>query len=47
MYNVTGVRPLFVDHSGYVILILDDRGSMFRWVKMSHDFDYLGNSLRE
>ncbi|CAG8680326.1 4392_t:CDS:2, partial [Racocetra persica] len=46
-FNVTGLRPSFVNHSGYVILILNDCGSMFRWDKMSQDFDYLGNSLRE
>ncbi|CAG8522959.1 20630_t:CDS:2 [Racocetra persica] len=30
MFNVTGLCPLFVDHSGYVLLVLDDRDFMFR-----------------
>ncbi|CAG8838893.1 18871_t:CDS:2, partial [Racocetra persica] len=46
-FNITGVRLLFVDHSGYMVLILDDRGFMFVWDEMSQDLDYLGNSLRE
>ncbi|CAG8733727.1 8759_t:CDS:2, partial [Racocetra fulgida] len=46
-YNVTGLRPVFVDHSGYAMLILDNRGSMFIWDEMARNFDYLGNSLRE
>ncbi|CAI2192944.1 1449_t:CDS:2 [Funneliformis geosporum] len=46
-FNVTGVYPIFVDHSGMVILILDDRGFMYRWDEMSQNLDYLGNNLRE
>ncbi|CAG8719971.1 20126_t:CDS:2, partial [Gigaspora rosea] len=28
-FGITGVRPMFVDHSGFVVLMLDSRGIMF------------------
>ncbi|CAG8434923.1 8598_t:CDS:2 [Scutellospora calospora] len=33
-FGITGVRPVFIDHSGMVILTLDDHGIMFKWNEM-------------
>ncbi len=30
IYGITHIHPLLVDHSGMVILFLDDRGIMFK-----------------
>ncbi|CAG8529609.1 2651_t:CDS:2 [Ambispora gerdemannii] len=33
-FGITGVRPVFVDDSGFVVWMLDDRDSMFQWNEM-------------
>ncbi|CAI2162734.1 18460_t:CDS:2 [Funneliformis geosporum] len=47
VFNITGVQPVFIDHSGNVILILDKNGCMYQWDDMSTNLRYLGNSLTE
>jgi hypothetical protein len=41
-YGITCIHPLLVDHSGMVVLFLDDRGIMFKWSEMEYDMDVLG-----
>jgi len=33
-YGITSIHPLLVDHSGSVLLFLDNRGIMFAWCEM-------------
>ncbi|PKY48728.1 hypothetical protein RhiirA4_544800 [Rhizophagus irregularis] len=42
VFGITGVHPVFVDHSELVVLMLDDRGIMFRWNEMEHGMDCMG-----
>jgi hypothetical protein len=46
-FGITGVTPVFVDHSGMVVWFLDSRGIMFQWDEMEQIMTYLGNNLRE
>ncbi|CAG8618342.1 3466_t:CDS:2 [Diversispora eburnea] len=46
-FGITGVRPVFVDHSGMVVLMLDDRGIMFKWNEMEQSMKYMGRNLKE
>ncbi|KAF0531205.1 hypothetical protein F8M41_011905 [Gigaspora margarita] len=46
-FGITGVRPVFVDHSGMVVLMLDSRGIMFKWNEMEHSMKYMGRNLKE
>src|SRR4051812_48888685 len=41
-YGITHIRPLLIDHSGMVVLFLDDREIMFKWSEMEYDMDILG-----
>ncbi|RHZ78802.1 hypothetical protein Glove_156g40 [Diversispora epigaea] len=47
IFSITGVRPVFVDHSGMVILMLDDRDIMFKWSEMEQSMKYMGRNLKE
>ncbi|CAG8472176.1 1211_t:CDS:2, partial [Paraglomus occultum] len=46
-FGITGVHPVFVDHSGMVVWMLDDRGIMFEWNDMEQGMNYLGIDLRK
>ncbi|CAG8818781.1 7894_t:CDS:1, partial [Dentiscutata erythropus] len=46
-FGITGVRPVFVDHSGMVVMMLDSRGIMFKWNDMEHSMYYMGRNLKE
>ncbi|CAG8469285.1 24420_t:CDS:2 [Gigaspora rosea] len=46
-FGITGVRPVFVDHSGFVVLMLDSRGIMFKWNEMEHSMKYMRRNLKE
>jgi hypothetical protein len=41
-YGITCIHPLLVNHSGMVVLFLDNRGIMFKWSEMEYDMDILG-----
>jgi hypothetical protein len=41
-YGITSIHPLLVDHSGAVLLFLDDRGIMFKWSEMERGMHILG-----
>ena len=41
-YGITYIHPLLVDHSGMVVLFLDDRGIMFMWSEMEYGMRILG-----
>ncbi|POG63091.1 hypothetical protein GLOIN_2v1484956 [Rhizophagus irregularis DAOM 181602=DAOM 197198] len=45
VFGITGVHPVFVDHYELVVLMLDDRGIMFRWNEMEHGMDYMGRKV--
>ncbi|RIA87517.1 hypothetical protein C1645_827684 [Glomus cerebriforme] len=40
-YGITNIHSVFVDHSGMVILFLDDRGIIFEWSEMTQDMHIL------
>jgi len=42
IYGITHIHPLLVDHSGVVLLFLDNRGIMFKWSEMTQDMHILG-----
>ncbi|CAG8622239.1 9720_t:CDS:2, partial [Ambispora leptoticha] len=47
IFGITGVHPVFVDHSGMVVWMFDDRGIMFQWDDMAQNIEYLGIDLRQ
>lgn len=47
MFGITGVHPVFVDLSEMVVLMLDDRGIMFKWNEMEHGMEYMGEIWRK
>ncbi|CAI2201808.1 14201_t:CDS:1, partial [Funneliformis geosporum] len=46
-FGITGVRPVFIDDSGMVIWMLDDRDIMFQWNDMEQSMNFLGINLKE
>ncbi|RIA85652.1 hypothetical protein C1645_741397 [Glomus cerebriforme] len=46
-YGITYICPLFVDHSGMVVLFLDDRGILFAWCDMTNEMDVMGINKME
>ncbi|CAG8485877.1 25022_t:CDS:2, partial [Gigaspora rosea] len=46
-FGITSVCPMFVDHSGLVVLMLDSRGIMFKWNEMDNSMKYMGRNLKE
>jgi hypothetical protein len=44
-FGITGVQPVFIDHSGFVIWFLDKDGSMYEWDEVQQNLRYLGKDL--
>ncbi|RIA79442.1 hypothetical protein C1645_840680 [Glomus cerebriforme] len=44
-YGITGIQPVFIDHSGYVIWLLDKDGNMYQWCEMQQGLRYMGKDL--
>ena len=35
-FVITSIQPVFIDHSGFVIWLLDKDDNMYEWNKMQH-----------
>ncbi len=46
-FNITDVQPVFIDHSGFVIWILDKNNCMYEQNEMMKELRYLGSNLIE
>jgi hypothetical protein len=44
-YGITGIQPVFVDHSGLTIWLLDKNGNMYQWNEMEQNLLYMGKDL--
>jgi hypothetical protein len=44
-FGITGIQPVFVDHSGLVIWLLDKDGNMYEWNEMEQNLLYMGKDL--
>jgi hypothetical protein len=44
-FGITGVQPVFIDHSGYTIWLLDEGGNMYQWCEMQRSLRYMGKGL--
>ncbi|CAG8765445.1 791_t:CDS:1, partial [Ambispora leptoticha] len=44
-YGITNPRPVFLDHSGFGVWMVDEHGSMFQWNEMEKDILYMGPDL--
>ncbi|RIA86774.1 hypothetical protein C1645_828775 [Glomus cerebriforme] len=44
-FGITGIQPLFIDHSGLVIWFLDKNGNMYEWDEMQQNLQYMGKDL--
>lgn len=44
-FDITGVQPVFIVHSGFVIWILDKDGHMYEWDEMQQSLKYMGKDL--
>uniref|UniRef100_U9UR98 Uncharacterized protein n=1 Tax=Rhizophagus irregularis (strain DAOM 181602 / DAOM 197198 / MUCL 43194) TaxID=747089 RepID=U9UR98_RHIID len=40
-FGITGVQPVFIDHSGFVIWLLDKVGNMYQWNEMQRSLRYM------
>jgi len=46
-FGITDIQPLFIDHSGFVIWMLDKDGTMYEWNEMEKGLRYIGKDLME
>ncbi|EXX70890.1 hypothetical protein GLOIN_2v1731132 [Rhizophagus irregularis DAOM 181602=DAOM 197198] len=46
-FDIKSAQPIFIDHSGYVIWILDEDDHMYEWNEMERGLKYLGKDLIE
>ena len=44
-FGITHIKPVFVDHSGLVIWLLDKDGNMYEWNEMMQNLLYMGKNL--
>ncbi|PKY49823.1 hypothetical protein RhiirA4_528630 [Rhizophagus irregularis] len=44
-FGITGIQPVFIDHSGFVIWLLDKVGNMYQWNEMQRSLRYMGKDL--
>ncbi|RGB34635.1 hypothetical protein C1646_760350 [Rhizophagus diaphanus] len=45
IFGITGVQPVLIDHSGYVLWLLDKVGNMYQWNEMQRSLRYMGKDL--
>uniref|UniRef100_A0A1D1Z470 Uncharacterized protein n=1 Tax=Anthurium amnicola TaxID=1678845 RepID=A0A1D1Z470_9ARAE len=45
VFGITGVQPVFIDHYGLVIWLLDKDGIMYQWNEMERSLRYMGKDL--
>ena len=46
-FGIIGIHPVFTDHSGFIVWMLDNHGFMYWWNGMEQAMDYTGGSLME
>ncbi|RIA92949.1 hypothetical protein C1645_820021 [Glomus cerebriforme] len=44
-FGITDIQPVFIDHSGFVIWLLDKDGNMYEWDEMQQILRYMGKDL--
>ena len=44
-YGITGIQPVFIDHSGLNIWLLDKNGNLYEWNEMEQNLLYIGKDL--